>query len=377
MSKVLVIGGGIGGASAIVGLRKLDKKAEITLLEPKEYCEAAWAAYRSPFDKKVADDSMYPLEPFCEKQNVTHVRSVCKSLSLDKAVMEDGTEHFFDVCVVATGASTKWPALGRGPAATVDGGGGSKEARIQAAQKEGRKLLDAKSVLVVGGGLIGTELAGDILSYAKQEAKEVKVTLVHSGPHLCPEMSESAAAMVQKKLEKEGAKVILNERAVEKDGIWTLAGSGETIDASEVVMTVGLVPINEFMTGLGDEALNESGFIDTDDYFRVKGCGGKIFSIGDCCTTLPNSGSQLLENISTIGHNVKVTLDAIAADKPLDKVENLKKFTLGPKVYIATIGNKDGVMDSPMFHTQRFFPWLKNSTMFFFNVKSKLGFTNK
>jgi hypothetical protein len=72
-----------------------------------------------------------------------------------------------------------------------------------------------------------------------------------------------------------------------------------------------------------------------------------------------------------------VTLDSITANKPLEDVENLKKFSLGPKVYVATLGDKDDVMDSPMFHTQRFFPWLKNSTMFFFSPKSKLGFTNK
>lgn len=371
MSKVLVIGGGIGGASAIVGLRKFHKNAEITLVEPKEFCEIAWAAYRSPFEPWVADASMYLLEPFCKKNNVTHIRGVVKSLSLDKAVMEDGKELVFDVCVVASGATTKWAALGRG----LPPDDGSKKSRIEAVQKEGKKLLDSKSVLVVGGGMIGTELAGDIVAYANKEKKDMKVTLVHSGPHLCPEMSEAAAAVVKKKLEKMGVTVFLNESAVENDGKWSL-GTGETIDANHVVMTVGLSPINDFMTGLG-EGLNEFGFIDTDDYFRVKGCGGKIFSIGDCCTTLPNSGSHVLVNISTIGNNIKVTLDAIATNQPLDNVDGIKKFTPGPAVYLVTVGPKDGVMYSPLFHTQWFFPRLKNSTMFFFRVKSELGLTNK
>ena len=40
--KLLVIGGGVGGISAIVGLRKLDKTVEIVLIEPKEYMEICY-----------------------------------------------------------------------------------------------------------------------------------------------------------------------------------------------------------------------------------------------------------------------------------------------------------------------------------------------
>jgi NADH dehydrogenase FAD-containing subunit len=100
---VLVIGGGISGDSAIVGLRKYDKEVEIVLVEPKDYCESAWAAYRSPFDEATAKASLHPLEPFCKKSNVNHIQSVVTKLTNEDATLENGDVIKFDTCVISTG----------------------------------------------------------------------------------------------------------------------------------------------------------------------------------------------------------------------------------------------------------------------------------
>lgn len=110
--KVLVIGGGLGGASTIVGLRKKDKATEIILVEPKDYAETCWAAYRSPFDEATAKASMHPLKPFCEKNNVKHIQSVVSELKDDKATLANGEVVEFDVCVIATGKMTLGESLG-------------------------------------------------------------------------------------------------------------------------------------------------------------------------------------------------------------------------------------------------------------------------
>jgi NADH dehydrogenase FAD-containing subunit len=164
MSKVLVIGGGIAGTSAIVGLRYYDTEAEITLIEPKEYCEICWAAYRTPFDECTAKGSLLPLAPFCKDKSVKHIRVLVKALNQDNVELENGDTIEFDVCVVATGAASKWLGLGRGPPQAGSGDGTISE-RLRLAQKEGERILNAGSVLVVGGGLIGSELAGDIAGY--------------------------------------------------------------------------------------------------------------------------------------------------------------------------------------------------------------------
>ena len=368
--KLLVIGGGVGGISAIVGLRKLDKTVQIVLVEPKEYMEICWAAYRSPFEAWVAEGSVLDLTAFCQANHVTHIRALVVTLDTKEATLDNGSVVDFTVAVVASGATSKWPGLGRGPP-TDDG---SRLARLQAIQREGERLLNAGSILVVGGGIVGTELAGDLKAYANKAGKKLKVTLVHSGEHLCPELSPSAAKMVKDKLENMGVTVILNDRAdANEKGEMVLNSAGTVVDANEVIMTTGISACNSFMNQLSAEALNEQGFVNTDDYFRVQGTDGKVFSVGDCCTTLPNSASQILGNMKILGNNIKITMDAIKVHKLRPNLRGLKSFKLGIIGYLVTVGPSDGVFYSAMFWTQYILPRLKNLTMLFFLAKSELG----
>lgn len=59
---VLVIGGGIGGLTAIAGLHKYNTSVKIILVEPKDHVEIYWATYRSPFEQWVREASLIPLK---------------------------------------------------------------------------------------------------------------------------------------------------------------------------------------------------------------------------------------------------------------------------------------------------------------------------
>lgn len=373
MTKLLIIGGGIAGCAAAVGLRKLDKETEIVLVEPKDHCEVAWCSYRSPFDDQVAKDSLLPLAAWAEKHNVQHIRSVVAKLSKTEAILQNGATVPFDVCVVATGADSKARIIGRG----LPTGNGNRDTRLNEMKQVGTKVLGAKNVVIVGGGLIGTELAGDIVTYSKQAGSPVSVTLVHSGPTLCHhEISPKAAIMTQKKLVKLGVTIILNERATENDGKLTLQTSGEPLESDEIIYTVGITPINSFLSERFADSLNESGWIETDEFFRFQGSSSKMmFCIGDCSTLLPNAGSQVLNNVQVIGKNLHATIAAIK-DGNKASLEDVKLIKAKPepmKATVVTVGNKDGVFDSSLFHTQFVLPALKNKTMFLFRAKGELG----
>lgn len=151
MVKVLVIGGGVTGCAAVVGIRKFDQdvrlswsnqkvcmygcralvplEVRITLFlilcclfpfffSPIDHCEVYWASYRSPFDEAVADNSLYLLEKWAEKFNVQHIRSVAKKLTATEATLANIDTIAFDVCVVSTGSDAKAKFLGRGLPAT-------------------------------------------------------------------------------------------------------------------------------------------------------------------------------------------------------------------------------------------------------------------
>jgi NADH dehydrogenase FAD-containing subunit len=241
---------------------------------------------------------------------------------------------------------------------------------LAALEAEGKKLIAAGSVMVVGGGLIGIETAGDLMAYAKKAGKPLQVTLVHSKEKLSEEFTTSASKMTQKKLEKLGVKVILNEKVVDKNGKYFLEKSGKEMTASQVIWTTGLKPLNSFVDA---KFLDKKGWLQVDDYFRVKGAENKLFSIGDCCDLLPNSGSQVLANLGTIGKNIKMVLDAQEKNDTANMDKNMRKALAAPEVIVATVGPSTGVALTPMCHTQFMLPWFKNSTMFLFKPKGDLG----
>jgi NADH dehydrogenase FAD-containing subunit len=290
----------------------------------------------------VAKGSTIPLEPWCTKHNVQHVRSTVDKLTQTQALLKDGQTIDYTVCLVATGGGYRGGKMfGRG----VTDVPVTREERLATLQHDGEALLKETSVLIVGGGLIGTELAGDLAVYASMKnGTSPKITLVHSGPILAHDnLTEAAATMLHRKLSKLGVTIILNEKCVEIDGKMVLSNSGETVQADRIVYTFGLIPINSFLAN-GDfrEALNEQGWVDTDDYFRVKNGGGRLFALGDCCTTLVNSGAKVIEQLPVIGKNLKAALDAAAHQKEVTE-KHLKKAITSFHTVINTVGPKDGV----------------------------------
>lgn len=73
---------------------------------------------------------------------------------------------------------------------------------------ENEKLKAAKSVLIVGGGPTGVELAGEIVT----DFPDKKVTLVHGGARLLEFVGEKAGAKALPWLESKGVTVILNDK---------------------------------------------------------------------------------------------------------------------------------------------------------------------
>ena len=360
--KLVVIGGGMAGLFAIANLRKLDKKQsiEIVLIEPKDFMEVVWCAYRSPFEEWVANGSTFLLDQFCKDKNVQHVRSIVTKMTSTEVVLDDESTIAFDAALIATGASIDWSGMGNGLPQDYNG---SREERLRILKESGQKLLNAKSVLIVGGGLIGTELAADLAAYSKKAGKDVKVTLVHAHDHLCPEFRERPARTVEANLAKLGVHIVLNDKAVEKNGQMVLQSDGTVLDAEQVVRVVGLVAKNGFLEIPG--ALNERGFVDTDDCFLVKGTSN-VFAFGDCCTTLDNAGSAINWNKAVVAHNLKAALEG--------KTDALKKASVQPGLTMVTTGPDGGVLQTGCCHTQWLLPSFKNSTMLLSIPKSELGF---
>ena len=106
-----------------------------------------------------------------------------------------------------------------------------------------------KRLVVIGGGVIGTEFA----TFAAIAGSEVAV--IEMLPQICGAVDADVARVVQQRLESRGAKVFTGAKVVKVDGgrVHFLAADGkeQTVDADGILVAAGRAPNVE---GLGLEA---------------------------------------------------------------------------------------------------------------------------
>lgn len=102
-------------------------------------------------------------------------------------------------------------------------------------------------IVVIGGGFSGVEVAGALADflrgalryYPRVRADELKVSLLHDGAGLLPELPASLGASAARSLAARGVQVRLQARAVTVDGHGVTLAGGELVPAATVICTVG------------------------------------------------------------------------------------------------------------------------------------------
>jgi len=132
-------------------------------------------------------------------------------------------------------------------------------------------------LLVLGGGYVGLEFGQMFRRFGSE------VTVVHSGKQILPNEDEDAAAELQKCLEAEGVKFILNARASRagKSGQQIqLTVGGQVVTGSHLLVATGRAPQTENLdldkTGV---EINKKGHIAVND--RLETSAPDIWAIGD------------------------------------------------------------------------------------------------
>lgn len=282
--KVAIVGAGLAGVSVATGLREQGFTGLVTLISH----ESDLPYDRPPLSKQFLHDGNEQdilLAPEALGQ-ITLVRgNAAAELNLVTRQVElrDGNRVDWNSLVIATGARPRYlPALVHAKNVvtlrTLD------DARVIRG-----KLKPRASLLVVGGGPIGLELAAAALKL------EVKVTLVEAAPRL---MGRCAPSMISDFLRDHhagnGIDIRLNCSVLSIDERGTaLLGDGTSIDADIVVVGVGVVANDELAVNAG-LAADDGIFVDS--YGRTT--APNVYAVGDV-TRQRNPVSGRFERIET------------------------------------------------------------------------------
>ena len=188
------------------------------------------------------------------------------------AVDVDGTELRFKKALIATGSRPLLPAIA-----------GLAEAGFLTNETVFDLTVLPKSLLVIGGGPLGCELAQAFARFGS------RVAIAHAEPLFLPKEERDAAQMVSAALSRDGVEVHLNARVVcvrVEDGkrcVETVNdGNVTTIKVDQILTGIGRAPMIE---GLGLEAAgvacDELAGIHVDDFLRTS--NPRIYAAGDVC----------------------------------------------------------------------------------------------
>ncbi|GIG23878.1 FAD-dependent oxidoreductase [Cellulomonas denverensis] len=164
MARVVVVGGGYGGAR-VASL--LDGDADVTLIEPKDAFVHASAALRAAVDPAWEERVFIPYDRLLERGTVLHQR--VERAVPDRVQLADGRTVEADYLVLATGTAYPFPAK------FIESETGVARARL-ARMREG--LAAAERVLVVGAGPVGLELVGEL----RERYPDLAITVVDKEP---------------------------------------------------------------------------------------------------------------------------------------------------------------------------------------------------
>lgn len=331
--RIAILGGGVGGHLVA---RALQGDHEVLLIEPRAHLVIPIAMPRMMVEPAVGERALIPYADFLPQ--VEHIRGRAVALHPDRVIVEqDGgrsTVHA-DAFVLATGASYPGDEPALFPQAL------DPHQRIQAAIAFRVRLVAAKRVLILGGGPVGIEVAGELA----EDLPDLEVTLIDPGERLLPGTPARAGRLAHDWLEAHGVRVILGDSvplpAAARGGPWSgRSHLGEALDVDVAMAFYGYRPRLGYLDPLGDGVLDEAGRVRTRPSLQIHG-HDHILAVGDV-TDLPERKLAMYA-----AKHAAVAVDTLRALAAGQAPTRTYTAATGDRTMLVTLGRRDGICCLP------------------------------
>ena len=282
MSKIIVVGGVAGGATALSRLRRLNENNEIVLIEKGEYVSFAncglpyyiGGVIQSRDELFVSDISSIEgkygvkIKNFSEviKVDTTNKRVLIKNLKTNEEYYED-----YDKLLLSTGSYPFVPNM-KG----IDSKNVFTLWNIPDTDKIHNFIKEnsVKNVVVAGAGFIGLEMAENLKELG------INVTVVEFANQILAPLDKDMAKIVENHLYHKNINLKLNTGVKEilNDGRSVLLTDDTIIDTDMILLSIGVRPNTAFLKDSGIK-LNERGGVIVDKYMSTN--VEDVYAVGD------------------------------------------------------------------------------------------------
>lgn len=286
MKRIVIIGGGFAGTAAA---RELENSFEVTLIDTKNYFEFTPGILRTVVDTSHMRKIQSLHNHYLHKTRLIIGKVISVST---KAVQTESESYPYDYLIIASGSSYNAPIKEEGIVIAT---------RAQHLREHHSKLEHANSVLIIGGGVVGVELAAEIIEHYPKK----QITIVHAKDRLIERNQPRAIAYATAFLTKRGVKVRYNERVVGTEGDQFITDLGNRMSADMTFMCTGIVPNYEFMKAHLPQTLNERNLIKVNEFLQVENLP-HVFAVGDVNSCpVEKTAQNAKQQAQTAAHNIR------------------------------------------------------------------------
>ncbi len=379
IEDIVVIGGGPGGYVAAIRAAQLG--AKVTLVEKEKLggtclnvgCVPTKALLHSASYMRMADESSsqgvnLELKSFDwtkvqeNKENIVNklVNGVSSLLAGNKIEVINGEASFINdsAIEIKTGKSSKVKKADKFIIATgsrsVDlpiPGLENNEHCINSTKALGLKELP-KSVVIIGGGVIGVEMATIFNDF------QLDVTIVEAEDNILPMMDKDLAKELEKSLKARGIKIYTGSRVelvenknTEQHIKIKTKDKEEILKAEKVLVATGRRPYTDGLALKNAKIKEEKGKILVNENFQTS--SPNIYAIGDCI------GQIMLAHVASSQGEIAAENAATGSKKTFDPKTNPSCVYTNPEV--ASVGlSEDELKEKKLDYKSARFPLVAN-----------------
>jgi NADPH-dependent 2,4-dienoyl-CoA reductase/sulfur reductase-like enzyme len=288
--RIVIVGGGPAGVGAALGARQQDAAAEIILIDD----ENVEPYEKPPLSKAVLTGKAMPQDaPIAGPKGVAGANITLKPARVqsiapaDRVVVTASGERIpYDALVLATGSRNRiLPMFPEGTPGIYYLRTAEEATALRA------HLRLAKSLILIGGGVVGLEIAASAAELG------IKVTVIEIAPRILARVcDEETSAIIHQAHREHGVDIRTDAVCAGLQGLpdgklAVVTKANETITADLIVVGAGAVPDEALAKGAG-LAVQDGILVDD----RGRTSDPAIFAAGDCTRFVGPNGPVRLEN---------------------------------------------------------------------------------
>lgn len=388
LPHIVIIGAGFGGLECARALRRVD--ARITIIDRSNHHLFQPLLYQVATAGLSPGDIASPIRVVT--RGMPHVNVIMGQVTdIDpderKVYIESGIDLQYDHLVVATGAAHSyfgndhWSEFAPGLKTIADATNIRKKILLafEAAEleRDPEKKKALLTMIVVGGGPTGVEMAGSIAEMSRLALRDdfknfdpstTRILLIEAAPRILNQFPDDLAQKAQQHLAKLGVEVMLSKRVEDIDAEGVVV-SGERIGSNTVIWAAGVKasPAGEWLKAEMDKA----GRVIVGGDLTIKG-RPEVFVIGDTAASLDENG-KLHPGVAPVAmqqgrYVAQVLKERLSGDKIT------APFRYKDKGSMATVGRAFAIVLSKKLKLSGAIAWL---AWLFIHIMYLVGFRSR